>query len=184
MSPQQLPSFKYHPDPIATGSVMPSPSECVCCGQARGHVYTGPVYARGEYRDRICPWCIADGSAHLKLGASFQDDSQVGGGGKWEEVSRATVEEVIWRTPGFGGWQQERWWTHCGDAAQFIGRAGRAELTGMGAPAVEAIRASTGMKAGPEWDSFMAALDAECSPRAYLFRCGHCGKIGGYVDCD
>ncbi len=35
-----LPTFKYHPDPLATGSVIESNVECVCCGQARGlHLY-------------------------------------------------------------------------------------------------------------------------------------------------
>jgi len=32
-----------------------------------------------------------------------------------EFIHRAglVVEEVAYRTPGFSGWQQERWWTHC-----------------------------------------------------------------------
>ena len=76
-----LPTFKYHPDPLATGSVEKSCTTCACCGKARGFIYTGPVYADEEYDQCICPWCIADGSAHEKMEASFTDDAGIVGGG-------------------------------------------------------------------------------------------------------
>ncbi|MCP4306259.1 MAG: CbrC family protein [bacterium] len=40
----ELPSFRYHPDPIATGSIRPS-DEAVCrrCSRNRGFIYVGPV---------------------------------------------------------------------------------------------------------------------------------------------
>lgn len=120
-----LPRFTYHPDPIATGSVIASPTVCVSCHQARGYVYTGPVYAEEEYDAEICPWCIADGSASARLDASFTDDEGIGGGGEWDEVPEAVVEEVARRTPGFSAWQQEKWWTHCGDAGQSLAVPGR-----------------------------------------------------------
>ncbi|CAA9366409.1 MAG: Colicin E2 tolerance protein CbrC-like protein [uncultured Gemmatimonadetes bacterium] len=179
----QLPAFRYHPDPIATGSVVPSAVECVCCGQARGFIYAGPVYALEEYDGTICPWCIADGSAHEKLDASFTDEAGVGGG-EWDEVPDEVIEEVAYRTPGFSGWQQERWWTHCGDAARFLGPAGRAELAAHGPDAVTAIRISTGLPEGPEWQEFFAGLERDGSPTAYLFRCTNCQQIGGYQDFD
>ncbi|WP_084910671.1 CbrC family protein [Burkholderia ubonensis] len=47
-----LPTFRYHPDPLGTGSVVESDARCVCCGVARGYRYAGPVYAIGEF-DRI-----------------------------------------------------------------------------------------------------------------------------------
>ena len=186
MSAEPLPTFKYHPDPLATGSIEPSATAaCACCGRVRGFVYTGPVYAVREYDRRICPWCIADGSAHATLDAAFHDEEAVGGGGDWDEVPPAVIEEVAWRTPGFAGWQQERWWSHCGDAAQFLGRAGRAELEAAGPQAVEAIRESAGFEPGDEgWDEFFASLDKDGSPTAYLFRCAKCGQLGGYQDCD
>jgi len=59
-----LPVFRYHPDPIASGSVVASAAECVCCGEARGFIYTGPAYCEAELEEALCPWCIADGSAH------------------------------------------------------------------------------------------------------------------------
>lgn len=180
----ELPKFKYHPDPVVTGSVEESDTECVCCGEARGFIYSGPVYAVEEYDQCICPWCIADGSAHDKLEASFTDDAGIGGYGMWDEVPEEVVEEVANRTPGFSGWQQEQWWTHCGDAAQFIGRAGRKELKALGDPAIVAIQESTGLSDGPEWDHFLASLEKEGSPTAYMFRCRKCGQLGGYQDCD
>jgi hypothetical protein len=67
-----LPSFRCHPDPVGTGFVAPSDAACPSCGLARGHAYTGPVYAIEEI-DGLCPWCIADGSADEKFGASFTD---------------------------------------------------------------------------------------------------------------
>jgi uncharacterized protein len=180
----QLPTFPYFPDPVAAGSVVASDATCLCCDQARGWIYSGPVYGEDVDDETICPWCIADGSAHDELGASFTDEDGVGGGGEWDEVPEAVVAAIAYRTPGFTGWQQERWWTHCGDAARFLGRAGRAELEGFGPPAVAAIRDSTGLDDGPEWRRFFAALDKDGSPTAYVFRCSVCNALGGYQDCD
>ena len=179
-----LPNFQYHPDPIATESVIESNAECVCCGKSRGYVYSGPVFAEDEFEDCICPWCIADGSAHEKLGASFTDEDGIGGYGDWDAVSPEIVEEVAYRTPGFSGWQQENWWTHCGDAAQFLGRVGKAELVTFGHAAINAIKESTGLDDGPDWEGFFNALDKDGSPTAYIFRCRKCGALGGYQDCD
>jgi len=180
----QLPIFQYHPDPIATGNVIESNSECACCGQSRGYVYSGPVYAEDNLENCICPWCIADGSAHEKFGAAFTDEDGIGGYGEWDAVPPEIVEEVAYRTPGFSGWQQENWWTHCDDAAQFLGRAGKAELVKLGSEAISAIRDSTGLDDGPDWEEFLSALDKEGSPTAYIFRCRKCGALGGYQDCD
>ena len=177
-----LPAFRYHPDPPATGSEIRSDARCVCCGDARGYVYAGPVHAVDEYENCLCPWCIADGSAHARLGAAFTDTYGIGGG-EWDEVPDAVVSEIACRTLGFQGWQQERWWTHCGDAAQFVGRAGAGELRALGPQAVASIRESTGLDEGAEWEHFLAALDKDGSPTAYMFRCIRCGEPGGYQDC-
>ena len=105
MKKMTLPSFKYHPDPISTGSVVKSRTECVCCGQVRGYIYVGPVYAEEEYDECICPWCIADGSAHKKLDAEFTDEDGIGNYGEWGKVNKRVREEVVYRTPGFDSWQ-------------------------------------------------------------------------------
>jgi hypothetical protein len=180
----QLPEFKYHPDPIATGSVTESEAECECCGQITGFIYTGPVYAEEELDNALCPWCISDGSAHEKFGATFTDEDGISDYGTWEPIPGHVVELVAQRTPGFSGWQQERWWTHCGDAAAFIGRAGYNELNAYGPEAITAIQESTGLSDGTEWNEFFTALDKDGSPTAYLFRCVKCGALGGYQDCD
>jgi uncharacterized protein len=186
MAPETLPKFKYHPDPLATGSVQQSDVECACCGQARGYVYAGPVYAEEDYEQRICPWCIADGSAHEKLSASFHDEASIGGSdGTWDEVPESVIAEIAHRTPGFTSWQQEQWWTHCGDAAQFLGPAGHDELEALGQKAIASFRESAGLdEVDDEWDELFEALDKDASPTAYLFKCLKCGRYGGYVDQD
>ena len=178
-----LPAFRYHPDPIETGSVLVSDGTCINCNQARGYMYAGPVYAEEDYDEKFCPWCIADGSAHTKFSASFTDESGIGGYGAWDSVTDDVIAEVAYRTPGFSGWQQEQWWTHCGDAAEFLGCQGQRELKLMGTDAIEAIRQNTGLE-GSEWEHFYHALSKHSSPTAYLFRCRHCGTIGGYGDGD
>jgi uncharacterized protein CbrC (UPF0167 family) len=178
-----LPAFQYHPDPLATGSLALSAEQCPGCGQARGYAYTGPVYTRQNLAGKLCPWCIADGTAHQRFGATFTDDDGVGGYGDWDPVPDAVVKEVCTRTPGFSGWQQERWWTHCGDAAAYVGAAGFQELQQHGPELVAQLQQDTGLE-GVEWEEYFQALDREGSPTAYVFRCRHCGAHGGYSDCD
>jgi uncharacterized protein len=178
-----LPVFKYHPDPIATGSVVESSNSCRRCGQQRGYIYAGPVFSDVELDEAICPWCIADGSAAREFDAEFTDAGGVGAYGSWDEVPAEVVEEVSRRTPGFNGWQQERWWTHCGDAAEFLGRAGQKELETSWASAVPAIQVDAEMD-DENWREYFALLDANGSPTGYVFRCRHCGQLGGYSDCD
>lgn len=180
----ELPFFKYHPDPIVTGSIKPSDTTCVVCRKPRGYVYTGPVYCIDEYVNCICPWCIADGTAHEKLDAEFTDLAGIGDCESCGDlVSEKIAEEVAYRTPGFSGWQQERWFTHCDDAAVFLGAVGYEELIAFGPEAVEAIRQDTGLE-DEDWEDFFEGLDRDGSPTAYLFRCLHCGAYGGYQDCD
>ncbi|ONM49903.1 CbrC family protein [Nocardia donostiensis] len=162
-----LPEFLYHPDPVATGSVVPSDTMCACCGQSRGYVYTGPVYAVADLHHALCPWCIADGSAAERYEAQF---TEIDG-----SVPTDVVIAVEQRTPGFAGWQQERWLTHCGDAAVFLGRAGARELKSY-PDAQQLLEADFG-------ETFLSALDAEGQPTAYLFRCRHCVRYLAYADC-
>jgi uncharacterized protein CbrC (UPF0167 family) len=160
-----LPVFRYHPDPLATGSVVPSEAPCDCCGQRRGFVYDGPVYAVAD-PEALCPWCLADGSAAERYEAQFT-----------ETEGRVPMEvrlEVDRRTPGFRGWQQERWLTHCGDAAAFLGRAGAADVR-RHPDALADLVAEFG-------EEFCAALDADGQPTAYLFACLHCDRHLAYAD--
>jgi len=181
-NPAPLPSFRYHPDPLKSGSVAASENECVCCGETRGYVYT--VAPNGEEdieEDSICPWCIADGSAHEKLGVEFTDANGIPDG-----TPPAAVKEIVERTPGYAAWQSEEWRSCCGDAAAFIAPIGKAELR------------------SPEYahlkDKVLAYLIEDgCSPAdaplvlsrlhrdkgpgtAYVFQCLHCGKYHFHVD--
>ena len=177
----ELPTFKYHPDPLGTGSIERSENKCLACGLVRGFIYKGQPYAEEELIDAICPWCIADGTAHEKFDAEFTDLGGIGGYGTWESVDLKIAEEVAYRTPGFIGWQQERWFTHCCDAAAFIGLVGHSELTDYGGGAIKAIKEEIGFE-GDEWGEYFDSLDRSGEPTAYLFRCRHCGTYGGYSD--
>jgi uncharacterized protein CbrC (UPF0167 family) len=68
-----FPTFKYHPNPVETGSIEASPEVCECCNIARGYIATGIIYAKDDI-DNICPWCIFDGSASEKFNGTFVDD--------------------------------------------------------------------------------------------------------------
>jgi uncharacterized protein CbrC (UPF0167 family) len=180
----ELPKFKYHPDPIATGSIVASDKTCKCCGQTRGYIYEGTIFAEGDLESAICPWCIADGAAHSKFDATFVDEDAIGDYGKWDEVSESVKREVAHQTPTFIGWQDIVWWTHCGDAAAFLGMAGAEGVVAYGPELAERLRIHSGFEDNEEWQEFLAGLDKEESPTAYVFRCLHCEAVGGYWDCD
>jgi uncharacterized protein len=116
---ESLPTFRYHPDPVATGMVVTSGIVCICCERARGYIYIGPVYSIEQLNECFCPWCIADGSASKKFDASFADSYPLIQAGLDNEI----VEEVHLRTPGYSSWQQESWLSHCNDACEFHGDA-------------------------------------------------------------
>jgi hypothetical protein len=182
LASMDLPDFKYHPNPIATGSIVPSVKVCPVCRESRGYAYDGVPYGTKEV-EHICPWCIADGSAHEKFQVEFTDPGNVGGYGRWETVSKEVVAEVAFRTPGFASWQQERWFTHCGDAAVFLGPMGKEELEQMGPEAIEIVRKESGQQ-GVAWQQYFSRLNRKFNATAYLFRCRHCRQLGGYSDCD
>ena len=148
----QLPVFDYHPDPIGTGSVEPSDAECVCCSQARGYIYTGPVYAVDELDDQLCPWCIADGSAADRFEAVFCDVDPPA------DIRDDIADVISERTPGFSGWQQERWLFHCGDGAAFLGVVGAKELEGDES-ALRSLRDELTGRSDAAIDHYLSALD-------------------------
>ena len=67
---------------------------------------------------RSAPWCIADGSAALRLQVEFTD---VRNDDVPDDVPGRVLDEIAERTPGFSGHQQEHWLYHCADGAAFIG---------------------------------------------------------------
>ncbi|MEU3355203.1 CbrC family protein [Streptomyces sp. NPDC037389] len=172
-----LPDFPYHPDPLATASVVVSKTACACCGQERGYAYTGPVYAVEKPDGRLCPWCIADGTAAARYEAHFSGDVE------GDDVPREVLLAIAERTPGFTGWQDERWLLHCGDGAAFLGRVGAVELADH-PDALESLRQGVshwGWSAD-QIDHFLGSLDKDGQPTAYLFRCRTCAAHLAYAD--
>ena len=72
-----------------------------------------------ELDERICPWCIADGSAAGRFGATYTDDHPLIEAGLPESI----IEEVTQRTPGYHSWQAEEWKCCCSDACEYHGNA-------------------------------------------------------------
>ncbi len=171
-----LPSFPYHPSPVATGSVTASDDRCVCCGQERGWVYTGPVYTADAPDSGICPHCIAFGKAAERYGATFADGIE-------GDVPEDVVTAVLRHTPGFTAWQSSTWLTHCGDGAAFLGRAGAEELQRY-PDAVADLRRRCAEWTWPpeEVEGFLGSLDKDDRPTAYLFRCRVCATHLAYAD--
>lgn len=176
-----LPSFPYHPDPLLSGSIVASDSKCVCCEQARGYIYTGPVFSEEDgLDDALCPWCIADGQAHKKFDAVFVDDEGIDG-----EISETAAEELTTRTPGFNSWQQEQWMVCCDDAMAFVEPFGAAEVNGKyirrQGDVMTYIVHTMGISGGAA-TRLMNSLNREKGPTAYLFQCRHCDTQKVYID--
>jgi len=175
-----FPSFRYHPDPRGTGSVVEADTYCKACGWIRGHVYAGPVHADAaeDLHDAICPWCIADGTAAQRFDAEFADVWNVPSG-----IARPVADEIARRTPGYTSWQDARWLYHCGDGAAFLGLAGRRELDAHPDALEDLRREHTGLGWSAEQvEAYLDTLDSDGEPTAYLFRCLGCGRHLAYSD--
>jgi hypothetical protein len=180
MSAVELPAFHYHPDPIASGSIEPSTATCACCQQARGFVYTASAYGEDEHVADICPWCIADGSAHRKLKVTFVDAHPLSG-----KVSHKIIDEVTCQTPGFATWQSEEWPVCCDDACAFLTPIGITEIRRdhyewegflMG-HIVHQMQISGGAAR-----QLMESLNKDQGPTAYAFLCLHCNRHHFFID--
>ncbi len=100
---------------------------CDCCGKITNIYYNTPFFSVDNI-DYLCPVCIANGNAAKKFNGTFQDDYSVDEG--VEDMNK--LDELIHRTPGYCGWQQEYWRAHCGDYCAFLGYVGAAELKSLG----------------------------------------------------
>lgn len=179
-SADTLPEFRYHPYPVDTGSIARSDATCVVCQRQRGFIYAGPVYAEDGFEDAICPWCIADGSAHTALGVTFVDSEAFSA-----ETPDAVIDTIVERTPGYAAWQAEEWPSCCGDAAAFIGPLGIAEIRAthrhLEGLLMNQIVHGLGISGGAA-TRFLESLRRDASPTAYLFKCLHCEEPQVHLD--
>ena len=169
-----LPHFRYHPDPLATEAFqeLGEPVRCPCCGEETSVVYRGPFYTIDEVNG-LCPDCIASGAAAEKFDGEFQDSESV------DEVSDpAKLDELVHRTPGYCGWQQEYWRAHCGDFCAFLGAVGYKELLELGVLAEVLEDVEVWQRVG------IQELEKNGGAVGYLFRCLHCGRHLLQIDYD
>lgn len=185
---KQLPYFKYHPNPIETGAfTISTPITCDCCKQQTSVYYTNPFYSSNEV-EFLCPWCIAGGQAAEKFNGEFQDYCGIEGISANPEqpdsihFDRQAIDELVLRTPGYRGWQQEVWLSHCGDLCAFVGYVGWDEIKDKLEFFVDLDRDCEVLHAGKE--DLPKYLRNNGSCQGYLFQCLHCGKYRLYFDCD
>lgn len=177
----KIPFFKYHPNPFETEMFLQTdtPVICECCGKSVHIYYEGPFYAI-ETVGCLCPECIASGAAAKHFDGEFQDECSVDRGVDDPEK----LDELIHRTPGYHGWQQEYWRAHCGDYCAFVGYVGYRELKQMGI--VEDVLDDHVWE--EEWgankEELLRYMVNGGSVQGYLFRCLHCGTYRVWVDCD
>ena len=127
---------------------------------------------------QICPWCVADGNAHLKFDATFCDDHPLLQAGLPANV----VAEVTERTPGFISWQQETWLAHCGDACAFLGDATKDALRAL-TPEQRSSIFDGAHSSDAEWAEFVTHYSPGGDPAIYHFRCLACGTDVFGMDC-
>lgn len=95
----EIPHFKYHLDPLKTGSAEKREFICACCQQSSHYAYTGTQISIQDPEKALCFVCIKNGSAAQKFDLKFtwfRTDS--------DRVDPAEIEELENRTPGYCGW--------------------------------------------------------------------------------
>ena len=126
------------------------------CHRKRGYICTAPVYAEPELDDAICPWCIADGSAHKNFDATFVDSEAFPDG-----------------TPGFNSWQSEQRPLCSGNAMAFLKPAGIAEIRNdyreLEGEFVNHIVHEMKISGGAA-TRLLQTLNRDAGPTAYLFQ--------------
>ena len=176
-----LPVFRFHPNPIRSGSIVTSAEPCRCCRESRGYIYTGPVYSEQDgLDDKLCPWCIADGSAHRDFDASFIDSEAFAAG-----MPQTSMDEIEHRTPGYSAFQSEVWPVCCGDAVEFVMPAGMAELRKydytlegqLMSHIVQEMKIS-----GSAATRLLDGLNKDTGPTVFLFRCPRCETHHFHID--
>jgi len=172
----ELPTFKYHPDPLKTDSIVKSDALCECCGKANGYIYNSVMYSEDDI-ENICPWCISNGAAASKFDGSFVDDLTLINDGLSDKI----ITEVTELTPGFNSWQQDKWLSHCGDACEFHGDADRSDLVDLTGEKLMSFLKSELIDL-EYWDQLLKGYEKGGSPAVYKFKCCGCSECFYYMD--
>jgi uncharacterized protein CbrC (UPF0167 family) len=178
MRAETLPSFKYHPNPLATGAFEASAEACECCGEARGYAYTGNVYSIQEVKV-VCPWCIADGRVARTFNATLNEDFPL----RSEGLSETIIDEVTRRTPGYISWQGDWWIACCNDACELHGDAPAQEIQALDDTGRIALSRDSGFSVN-DLTEILEHYEPGGSPAFYKFVCRHCGITRYRGDCD
>lgn len=175
----QLPTFRFHPDPIASGSVVISEKACSVCEKVRGYIYTGPTYCEEEIEEAICPWCLADGSAHTALDAVFHDVTFA------DATTADEMAEIEERTPGFATFNPIQWPSCCDLPMAYIEPAGVSEIRAryytLEGLLMTTIVHEMGISGGAA-HAFLNALRRDTSPCVHVFHCLTCDTVLGRID--
>ncbi|EFH84468.1 CbrC family protein [Ktedonobacter racemifer] len=164
-----FPTFKYHPDPLATGTIRRQQTSCPVCQQIRAYVYVGPFYAE-ENVEGICPWCIKDGSAAQTYHGQFTDLIDC----DWREFAPEYLNELHHRTPGYRSWQSEVWLSHHNDFCAFVGYVGWKEIQPFAEEVAEDLAKMKALYGFSQ--AQLERWNTGGSIQGYLFQCVVCGK--------
>lgn len=172
------PHFRFHPDPLRSGSVIAKAVTCRACERQRDHAYVGPIHGEQEL-DALCPWCIADGTAHRRFGALFHELAFA------SDVAPEVAIEIEERTPGFDTWNPIDWPTCCALPMAFVETAGIAEIRArhraLEGELMGTIVHELGISGGAA-HRFLDSLRREASPSVHVFHCLTCDHTTGCID--
>ncbi len=172
-----FPKFKYHPNPIETGSIEASDATCEVCNQKRGYRITSSIYCK-ENVDNICPWCVTDGTASKKYRGEFVADIE-----NWEGLAKEVVDEISTRTVGFSSCQEEIWLTHCNDGCEFHGLAKVEDVRNISEEETQRLVDNSSLS---KEDIDLLKKEKSSQELHYLFKfqCRHCSEIKFLEDLD
>ncbi|QHE51591.1 CbrC family protein [Pontibacillus sp. HMF3514] len=171
----ELPKFKYNPDPVLLKVFEREKTLCPACKKSSEYSYVGPFYSVEEV-EGICPWCIKDGTAAKLFDGEFQDVEGC------EDVSNEEyINELIFRTPGYIGWQQEYWLSHCGDFCAIKNYVGWEDVKDLEEELYGDIKRICDELQITE-EVFKKSLTNGGDHQGYLFQCVKCGKYRLHSD--
>ena len=135
--------------------------------------------ARAPLSDAICPWCIADGSAHRNFHTSSVDAEAFG-----DDTPVAPADEIALRTPGYNSRQGEAWPSCCVDATAFIAPVGIREIRRRYREWKGEVLAHIiyNMQiSGGAGQRLLESLHRDSEPTAFLYQGLHCGRNNSHV---